>query len=614
MANLPPQAPAGSTWKLVFDDEFNGTKVDTTKWTDSSSAEADGGHGNLGNRQLEWNQMKNATVSDGILSLTAKRESYTSASGTHYDWTSGLLTTSPSFTFQYGYIEERAKMPAEKGFWPAFWTWQAPGVNSWQETDAYEYYSDNKSKIYLTSHAGSGGGSIHDLPFDPTTDFHTYGVDIRPTGTTWYIDGVKVASASGSPSAPTNIITNLAVFKDIQPAASTMSATKQVDYVRAYSYDAGAKAVTPQEGYDGPGATPTTPTNPTAPTTPTTPTTPTAPTEPTSPTAGKATIVVNASGTPAGGVNAHFKLLVDGKQVGEGTAGATAKDYSFTADVTPDQAHKIQVQYDNDGWAGGQDRNLKVNTVSVNGHVYKATDSAVTYDKGALDGRDVVKGQADLWWNGTLVVNAGKADFPAGATTTPTNGNSTITVNATGTPAGGVNAHFKLLVDGKQVGEATTGTTAKDYSFTTNLTADQAHKVQVQYDNDGWAAGQDRNLTVSKITINGKAVSPTDSIVSYDKYALDGKEVVKGQADMWWEGTLVVNADKSFFPAAKAAMASAASVSDAMWTHLAAQQAPAAEAALDSHHDTATGLTASAAELSAYALGHLDAAHLAHAA
>ena len=132
-----------------------------------------------------------------------------------------------------------------------------------------------------------------------------------------------------------------------------------------------------------------------------------------------------------------------------------------------------------------------------------------------------------------------------------------IVLNVDGTPAGGINAHFNLLIDGKKIGEGVAGTAAKDFVFTTSVAADQAHKVQVQYDNDGVVNGQDRNLSVNKITINGKAVAPTASNVTYDKGALDGKDVAHGQVDMWWNGTLVVNANKSLFASATTAQAAA---------------------------------------------------------
>ena len=147
-------------------------------------------------------------------------------------------------------------------------------------------------------------------------------------------------------------------------------------------------------------------------------------------TATAAKIVVNASGTAAGGVSPHFKLLVDGAVVGEGTAGGDAKDFSFDANVTADQAHKIQIQYDNDGAVDGQDRNLTVNAITINGNKVTPTDASVSYDKGAPDGQDVAPGQANLWWNGTLAVAAPKEFFTStseaarAAPSAPTSGTS----------------------------------------------------------------------------------------------------------------------------------------------------------------------------------------------
>ncbi|SMH44561.1 cellulase family glycosylhydrolase [Azospirillum agricola] len=270
------------------------------------------------------------------------------------------------------------------------------------------------------------------------------------------------------------------------------------------------------------------------------------------------TFVVNASGLAAGGVWPHFKFLVDGVTVGQATVNSTnAGRYSFTTKVAPDAAHKIQIVYDND-WLStdksGMYRDLLVKSIEVNGKTLASTNSAVSY---AADGQGTLAGQEGMWWNGSLNFSMAKDFFPGSTTpTTPTNptnptnpttGTTPIIVNAQGMAAGGVNAHFKVMVDGKVIGEATATTGAKDYTFNANVTADQAHKVQIQYDNDAYINGQDRNLTVNKITIGGKAVAPTDSIVTYDKGALDGKDVAAGQKDMWWNGTLVVNADKSFF-------------------------------------------------------------------
>jgi beta-glucanase (GH16 family) len=211
--------------------------LDTSKWATKSSAESDCQQGNPGNQQLEWNQAANMSEANGELDITAIRKNVTSPCTGHvYNWTSGLITTTPSYSFQYGYIEERAILPGPAGFWPAFWTWQIPGGTSWVETDAYEFYSDNHSALYLTQHSGAGGGCKLSLSFDPTNSWHVYGVDIEPTGTDWYIDGAHVCHAAGTAQGLTNIIDNNAVYSGVPPASTTTTAVKRVDYVRAWQH------------------------------------------------------------------------------------------------------------------------------------------------------------------------------------------------------------------------------------------------------------------------------------------------------------------------------------------------------------------------------------------
>lgn len=231
-SSLAPVGPPGN-WSLQFSDEFSGTTLDTTKWATKSYAESDSGQGNLPNQQLEWNQAANCSVGNGMLTITAKPDSITSPMGIKYNWSSCLITSTPSYSFQYAYIEERAKLPSQTGFWPAFWTWQIPGLNKWVETDAYEYYSDNPNRLYLTQHSGLGGGCIWPTTFNPSNDFHVYGVDIAPSGTTWYIDGVKVCYTASTSDGNTNIISNMAVYAGVPPIAGTV-ATKQVDYIRVW--------------------------------------------------------------------------------------------------------------------------------------------------------------------------------------------------------------------------------------------------------------------------------------------------------------------------------------------------------------------------------------------
>ncbi len=241
----PPASPAPvgvpGTWSLKFADEFSGSALDTTKWATTSIAESDGHQGNPGNQQLEWNQAQNCTVGSGALTMTAKPDNITSPSGKHYNWSSCLITSAPRYAFQYGYIEERAKFPAQKGFWPGFWTFgvppNSPGA---QETDVYEWFSDNHSRLYLDAKTAGGTGCIITLSFDPSVAMHTYGANIQATGTTWYVDGVQVCTSPGHATGPANIISNMFVYSgngklSLQPAPGSVE-HKTIDYIRAWQH------------------------------------------------------------------------------------------------------------------------------------------------------------------------------------------------------------------------------------------------------------------------------------------------------------------------------------------------------------------------------------------
>jgi beta-glucanase (GH16 family) len=231
-----PPLPVGQKdgWPMAFSDEFEGSSLDRERWVDESGAEADNGRGNKDNMQLEWNQAANFLVSGGELRMTARREAATSPSGERYDWTSCLISSTPAYGFQFGYIEERAVLPQQRGFWPAFWTWQAPHENRYIETDVYEFYSQDRRRLDLTQHSGGQGNCKPTLLFDPGDDWHTYGAAIEPSGTTWYIDGVEVCHTAATSDGVTTIVSNLAVFAAVPPADGTSEAVKRVDYIRAW--------------------------------------------------------------------------------------------------------------------------------------------------------------------------------------------------------------------------------------------------------------------------------------------------------------------------------------------------------------------------------------------
>jgi len=150
---------AGATdgYKLVWQDEFNGSAVDASIWGIAN----DGSGG--GNQELE--QYLPANVSVGIepvsgascLILTAKKETY----GSH-TCTSGKVNSSGKMSFQYGKLEARIKLPKTgNGLWPAFWLMGTQG-GTWPrcgEIDVMEMGSQNG--IAASTQEYYFGGALH---------------------------------------------------------------------------------------------------------------------------------------------------------------------------------------------------------------------------------------------------------------------------------------------------------------------------------------------------------------------------------------------------------------------------------------------------------------------
>jgi len=108
-------AEATTGWTLVWSDEFNqpdGSSPDATKWT------YDTGGGGWGNNELEYytSRTNNARIAGGMLVIEADKENYQGSS-----YTSARLKTQGKWSWRYGRMEARIKIPRGQGMWPAFW-------------------------------------------------------------------------------------------------------------------------------------------------------------------------------------------------------------------------------------------------------------------------------------------------------------------------------------------------------------------------------------------------------------------------------------------------------------------------------------------------------------
>ena len=203
------------------------------------------GAGGWGNNEVQnyTNRADNAVVSNGTLKITAKAETYNGSA-----YTSARLLSKDKFSFKYGKVEVRAKLPTGVGTWPAIWMlgnnistvgWPACG-----EIDIMEHLGRDLNKIFATLHhpghsGANGDGSTIVIP-TATTEFHKYSLEWTAATIKISVDDVPFYSFTNNPGLPFNqnffIILNIAMGGNfggpVDPAFT--SATMEIDYVRVY--------------------------------------------------------------------------------------------------------------------------------------------------------------------------------------------------------------------------------------------------------------------------------------------------------------------------------------------------------------------------------------------
>ena len=258
-------------YHLTFDweaNDFNNSPIPgSAEWCTTLSAYPySDGLRTLGNGDQEWWTDSSTGddpfgLSNGALNINAVYQGAgNTPGGGSYSYTSGLITTQGSFSQQYGYFEMRSELPPGIGMWPAFWllTTDSYLLGNWPpELDVLEAFGSpsasgegGPTQAHWDVHSTNGsqqGGNWVTMPNggNNETGFHTYGALWTPQTITFYIDGLQVAQTA-TPSDYTKqmyLIANLAVGGTWPGNATGENATMKIDYIRAFSNDAGIPAV-----------------------------------------------------------------------------------------------------------------------------------------------------------------------------------------------------------------------------------------------------------------------------------------------------------------------------------------------------------------------------------
>ncbi len=150
--------------------------------------------------------------------------------------------------------------------------------------------------------------------------------------------------------------------------------------------------------------------------------------------AAPGTLVVRAKGSLAKNVGPVMQVLVNGVAYGQVEVRSTSyTDFTFNVGSVAAGA-KIDVVFNNDWYANGEDRNLYVESISINGATVPSTDPSVRFDRGrdaqAFDNIDVLPGLSTLWWNGALRFKAPAPKVTLAIETGPYPTNSSITLSS----------------------------------------------------------------------------------------------------------------------------------------------------------------------------------------
>lgn len=203
-------------WKLVFDDEFSGNHLNTSKWYATCPWAPRSGLCANDDGSVSCEDPHNVSVSGGHLVLTARRQRTRCAGLGKAAYTGAWIDTyhkgSPTrFTFSQGFIETRILEPSSAaglGFWTGLWSTPVRGSLPGREFDLDEWESSWPYRMSLyyhwpcTRHPVCQAQRDFKLPTSYSAGWHVFGARLARGKLDWYIDG-RWAGTVASPKVAT---------------------------------------------------------------------------------------------------------------------------------------------------------------------------------------------------------------------------------------------------------------------------------------------------------------------------------------------------------------------------------------------------------------------------
>ena len=214
-------SPAVTNWKLVFEDDFDGSAVNTANWSMYYSA----GHAGNGLRRPEA-----FSVADGLLTVTAQMKNGVLVSG-------GMAHKQ---NYTYGKFEFRVRTEADPSSatsgvvltWPQSENWPSDGEN-----DIYETLTTaSRSPFNTFIHYGADNKQYHFSHDADGTQWHIIAMEWTQDAIRIYRDGnlvYKLTDTNAIAKVPHHLCIQLDAFK----TSMTGMVKMYVDWVKIYQPD-----------------------------------------------------------------------------------------------------------------------------------------------------------------------------------------------------------------------------------------------------------------------------------------------------------------------------------------------------------------------------------------
>jgi beta-glucanase (GH16 family) len=235
-------------WRLVWSDEFDGGRIDGSKWNVDVRASGWVNH----ELQSYTSRAENARVENGHLVIEGRSDWY---QGPQYS--SGRLTSAGHASFTYGRVEARIQVPGGWGTWPAFWMMPDDFSRGWPacgEIDIMEEVGFDQDSIHATTHSlaynwqSPNQRTTATNVAGVTAGYHVYAIEWLPDRVDFFVDDRKYYTSpndnTGDDAWPFHknfyVVLNLAIGGDWGGARGVdpniWPRQMLVDYVRVYQH------------------------------------------------------------------------------------------------------------------------------------------------------------------------------------------------------------------------------------------------------------------------------------------------------------------------------------------------------------------------------------------